>query len=191
MLGFQCAYTVGVDPEFPGNGDWDCPVVGFDRTGAVTPAFESRWGTPYVARVQPYSGEHWVAMFPAGGLGSLRGVFATPSPHLVAVVVDGLAYLVDSRSPGLAAQIVQDQVHQVEACHDPPLVLFAGILDLVAIGPVGIAWKTPRLCIEGLEVRHAGRMGIECSCDGDGGELTITLDPATGGQIEGTRLGLQ
>ena len=189
-LGFKCAFTVEVDPEFPGDGDWGCPVAAFDRTGSVMPAFESRWGTPLVARVQPHSGQDWVAMFAAGGLGSLRGVFATPSPRLVAVVVDGLAYLVDSRSPGLPAEIVQDQVHQVEPCHDPPLVLLAGFLDLVAIGPGGIAWKTPRLCVDGLEVHHAGRTGIECSCDDDG-KRPITLDPATGKQIDGTRLGLQ
>jgi hypothetical protein len=69
-LGFECAFTVEVDPEFPGDGDWGCPVVGFDRTGGVMPAFESRWGTPLVARVQPDSGQAWVAMFAAGGLGS-------------------------------------------------------------------------------------------------------------------------
>ncbi|MDQ3641180.1 MAG: hypothetical protein M3450_06895 [Actinomycetota bacterium] len=90
----------------------------------------------------------------------------------------------------MPAEIVQDQVHQVEPCHDPPLVLFAGFLDLVAIAPVGIAWRTPRLCVDGLEVHHAGRTGIECSCDGDG-KRPITLDPATGEQIDGTRLGFQ
>ena len=80
-LGFECAYTVAVDPDFPGNGDWDCPVVAFDRMGVVTPAFECRWGHAF--------GRSSSATQSGPECGS---------PHVVAIVVDGLAYLVDSRS---------------------------------------------------------------------------------------------
>ena len=45
-----------VDPESPGSGDWGCPVVGFDRTGAVMPDFDSRWGAPFVVRIEPTGG---------------------------------------------------------------------------------------------------------------------------------------
>ncbi|MEA2825620.1 MAG: hypothetical protein QOG43_59 [Actinomycetota bacterium] len=27
-LGFHASYTVEVDPEFPGDGDWGCPLYG-------------------------------------------------------------------------------------------------------------------------------------------------------------------
>ena len=187
-MAFATSYTVEVDPEFPGNGEWGCPVVGYDRDGAVTSDFDSRWGTPFVVKIRSDAGEEWVAMLAAGGLGGERGAFPTPAPHLLAVVADGLAYLLDTRSPGLPAQIVHNQVHQVVPTNDPPLLLLVRMIDIVALGPMGVAWKTPRLCVDDLQVQEVGAAGIVCSCDNLGGTPTITLDPATGAQVAGTRL---
>jgi hypothetical protein len=187
-FGFATTYQLEVDPEFPGDGDWHCPVVGFDRSGRPMPEFDSRWGTPFIARIDPGKGEEWVAMFAAGGLGSLRGAFATPSPDLACIVVDGLAYLVDTTSPTTSAKTVHDQVHQVVACTEPRLLLLARFIDLVAVGSTGVAWSTPRLCVDDLSIIRADRSGIVCACDNLGGTPTITLDPATGAQIDGTRL---
>ena len=183
---FEPAFTVEVDPEFPGDGDWNCRVVGFDRAGVAMDEFDSRWGTPFIIRVEPEEGDPWVAMFAAGGLGSVRCAFATPSPTALVVVADGLAYLVDIDLS--SARTVQDQVHQVVATSDPPLLLLVRFIDIVAIGSDGVAWATPRLCVDDLQVVRADRMGIECSCDNLGGTATITLDPRTGEQLAGTRL---
>lgn len=119
---FDPAFTVEVEPEFPGDGDWQCPVVGFDRNGRVMAEFGSRWGTPFVARIRPRSASEWIAMFAAGGLGSLRSAFATPAPQFGAVLADSLAYLVDVMAPGAPATVVGDQVHQVVPCSEPPLL---------------------------------------------------------------------
>lgn len=185
---FEPADAIEIDPEFPGDGEWRCPVVGFDRDGDVMPEFDSRWGTPFVVRIRPRSASEWIAMFVAGGLGTTRGAFATPAPHLLLVVADGLAYLVDATVPDAPAQIVHDQVHQVVTCVDPPLLLLVRSIDMVAVGPSGVAWTTPRLCVDDLEVLHADRRGIVCSCDNLGGTPTLTLDPTTGAQLDGTRL---
>ena len=185
---FCSAFTIEVDPEFPGDGDWDCPVVGFDRTGAVMADFDSRWGTPFVVRVRPDEGQDWVAMLEAGGLGPMRGAFSTPSQHLLAVIVDGLGYLLDALSPDRPAQIILDQIQQVVPMTDPPLLLLVRFCDIAALGPAGIAWKTPRLCVDGLEVKEAKAGGIVCSCDNIGETPTIILDPASGIQVAGTRL---
>ena len=71
--GFESAFAVEVDPEFPAAGDWGCEVIGFDRDGNAVGDFVSRWGAPLVARIEPAAGPAWVAMFAAGGLGSFRG----------------------------------------------------------------------------------------------------------------------
>ena len=153
------------------------------------PEFRSRWGTPFVVRIRPQLANEWIAMFAAGGLGTTRGAFATPAPLLVLVVADGLAYLVDATVPDAPAQIVHDQVHQVVSCAAPPLLLLVRFIDVVALGPSGVAWTTPRLCVDGLEVLHADRRGIVCSCDNLGGTpTTLTLDPMTGARLDGTRL---
>jgi hypothetical protein len=186
--GFTNAYTIELDPEYPGNGQWDCPVVSFDRTGAVVSAIE--WGSPFVVRIHPANSKDWVVILsaPPGGLGPVRGAFATPEPHLLVVVVDGLAYLLDTRSPRAPAQIIHEQVQQVATCPDPPLLLIVGYIDIVAVGPSGIAWQTPRLCLDFLEVREINAARIVCSGRSSIGDTaTITLDPLTGDQLDGPR----
>lgn len=68
------------------------------------------------------------------------------------------------------------------------MLLLVRFIDIVALGPSGVAWTTHRLCVDGLEVLHADRRGIVCSCGNLGGTPTLTLDPLTGAQLDGTRL---
>ena len=93
------AYAVEADPEFPANGTWDCDVYAFDRDATVVSEFVARWGAPTLVRVTPAHGTQWVGMYPAGGLGSFRGVYATPLPSTLCVVVGGAAYLTDVDRP--------------------------------------------------------------------------------------------
>lgn len=186
--GFQPGYAIEVDPEFPGDGDWGCPVVGFDRDGHVVEEFESHWGAPVVLRVVPEGGPVWVAMLPAGGLGSASGVFATPADSLVTVVAGDVAYVIDAQTPGVDAIVVSNGVHEVVPSEDPPLLLLVRFTDMRAIGPEGLAWSTPRLCIDDLKVRRTSRSGIVCTCDNLGGTPEIVLDPQSGLQTVGTRL---
>jgi hypothetical protein len=182
-------FDVVVDPEFPGDGDWGCPMFAFDREGRIAGNAESRWGPPTVVDVLPQPGERWVGSFAAGGLGGVSGVFATPAPAQLCVVVDGLAYVVDVHNPGSGAVIAHDQVWQVEFIEEPArLLLLIRFIDIVALGEAGIAWRTPRVAVDGLRVVQAGPGGIECTCFNLNGTETITLDPFTGEQVAGTRL---
>ena len=188
--GFESAFVVEVDPEFPAAGDWRCEAVGFDRDGHAVRDFVSRWGAPLVIRIEPVDRPAWVAMFAAGGFGWFRGVFATPAPTKLAVVVDGLAYVVETARPPTEAAVVFNGVHAVVACSDPPLLLLVTLTDILALGPSDVAWKTPRLCLDELEVRHAARDGVICSCDNSAagwGRGEIVLDPTSGAQVSGTR----
>jgi hypothetical protein len=104
------------------------------------------------------------------------------------VVVDGLAYVVDVHNPGSGAVIAHDQVWQVEFIEEPARLLLIRFIDIVALGEAGIAWRTPRVAVDGLRVVHAGLAGIECTYEDMRGTGTITLDPFTGEQVKGTRL---
>ena len=185
--GFESAFAVEVDPEFPADGEWGCEVVGFDTDGHAVRDFVSR---PLVTRIEPVGRPAWVAMFAAGGLGSFRGVFATPASTKLAVVVDGLAYVVETARPPTEAAVVFDDVHAVAVCGDPPLLLLVTEIDILALGPSDVAWRTPRLCLDNLQVRLADRDGIICSCDNSAagwGRSDIVLDPTSGAQVAGTR----
>lgn len=181
---FEPAYEVEVGPEFPSNGDWSCPVFAFDRDGRVVDEFVSRWGALLTVRVKTGEGAEWVGHFPAGGLGGVDGVFACPAPAQLCVVVDGSAFLLDVEAPA-AAVIAHDQVGQVVPVAGVPLLLLVRFIDIVAIGPEGVAWRSPRLALDGLRVVHAAADGIRCVADtcGDAGE-DFVVDPATGERVD-------
>jgi hypothetical protein len=104
------------------------------------------------------------------------------------VLVDGVAYLVDTASPSAGAVIAHDQVWQVVGMDQPALLLLVRSIDIVAVGVEGITWRTPRLAVDDLRVERSSTAGFVCTCDNLGGTLTIELDPTTGTQTAGTRL---
>ena len=94
-------------------------------------------GPPTVLEVVPIDGERWIGQFAAGGLGGISGVCATPSPRRLCVLADGLAYLVDVDAAQRGADVVHDQVGQIEVVLEPELLLLVRFIDIVAIGADG------------------------------------------------------
>lgn len=181
-LGFRTEYSVVLDPLGPVGGVWDCPSYAYGRNGKLINEFdfESRWGTPLVIRVTTATGAVWIGAFAAGGLGVVRGVYATPSPRHVCAVVDGLAYLVDAVAPNGPAAIVAGAVVDVVPVLDVPLLLLAGDTDLAGIRDDGTTWSTPRVAVDELRVLRASAEAIVCLGDVGGRRATITLTPMSG-----------
>lgn len=178
---FAATYEVKTDPEFPPDGSWPCPVFAFDRDGRVQVELVSRWGAPRIIRVRPAASPEWVGMFPSGGLGGVSGVFATPSPDRLCVLVDGEAYLVRVDAPEEGAVIAQDTVGQVISAVEPPLLLLVRGVDIVALGAEGVAWRSPRLALDGLRVGVVDASGIHCTADLLPGDVeSLIVDPASG-----------
>jgi hypothetical protein len=160
---FNAAYEVEIDPEFPGNGDWGCSVFAFKSDGAVTDDFDPPWGTPVILRVTPESGPVWVGLFPGGGGGRTSGTFACPAEDHLCVVVDGSAYLVDVGAPGRGAVVLLRETHQVFPAVEEGSLLLAGYQHLVAIGPSGALWRSPRLVLDDLFVVSVANGRAVCS----------------------------
>ncbi|MCO1582049.1 hypothetical protein M8C13_40500 [Crossiella sp. SN42] len=175
-FGFEPGYRVEVDPEFPADGNWGCPVFGYDCDGRVAEEFVARWGSSLTVRVTSGGGE-WVGRFPASGVGGVDGVFACPAAGQLCVVVAGLAQVVEVGAPGAGAVLVRDQVAQVVPVLGMPLLLLVSWTDLVAIGPDGVAWESARLALDGLRVLEASAEGIRCV--DDLAEIVV-VDPVTG-----------
>ncbi len=142
--------------------------------------FDERWGAPLVVRIVPKSASPWVGMFAAGGLGVIRGLYASPSPHRCCIVNDGLAFLVDVNAPEQPATIAADAVVQAVPAPSAGVLLLASDTDLVAVGTQGVVWTAPRLVVDNLRVLRTSPDAIVCSGDVGGRMATITLTPATG-----------
>jgi hypothetical protein len=185
-FGFHPTYSVELDPEFPGDGDWKRPVYGFDRSGTIVDPFRSPWGTPLLVAVEPGGGSPWVGMFQAGGLGGVTAAYSCPRHTDLCVVAEGQAYIVGVTNPAAGAMAAQNTVMQVEAL--ATLLLLVRPWDIVAIGIDGVAWHTLRLVVDDLRIERADDRSIVCSGDTLGGTPTIEVDPRTGVQVGGTRL---
>ncbi len=185
---FDPAYSLVTESEFPGSGTWSEPVYNFDRSGQLISDPATRWGPPLTIEFHPDASPRWVGVFAAGGLGGLTGVYACPSRTQVAVVVDGLAYLVDVTSVHSEATVVHDQVTQVVPV-EADLLLLVRVIDIIAIGLGGIQWRSSRLAVHDLRVESASCERIVCSCDLlQADRAFIALDPHTGSQIDGPRI---
>jgi hypothetical protein len=187
LLGFSPAYSCHVDPELPGDGDWGCPVHGFDRDGGrASEPFHSRWGAPMIVRFTLSSGGTWIGIFEAGGLGGVDGVFACPNPVEAMVICDGRAYLVDVSKPEGTAVISFSPITQASSA-GTDLIVLASFSNLTAIGPYGQAWASERLCLDNLKIVSASADGIDCTGDFIGCTESFTVDAHTGTLKAGRR----
>jgi hypothetical protein len=181
---YEPAYEVHVGPEYPPAGEWPFPYFCFGRNGRLIEEFEfdsARWGVPLLMRVEPLGGEPWIGNFAAGGLGVVRGVFATPSSSHVCVVVDGLAFVVDVYAPAQDATLAIDAVVSVVPVGGAPVLLLATETSLAGIGHDGTVWTSPRIVLDSLRVIRAGADAVVCSGEVATGRMaTITITPRTG-----------
>lgn len=151
-LGFEPAYELEIDPEFPGSGSWDRPVHGFDLDGQRVDEFVARWGAPRVLVVTPHHAAPWVGFWPHGGLGGLSGEFPMPNPTELCVAVGGAAFIVDVEKPELGARVASVWAQQIVACRDPALLLLCTPVDITAFDADGLAWESPRLVMDDLHI---------------------------------------
>lgn len=180
---FSAAYEVEPDPEFPGDGEWGCPVYGYTAAGTVSSDFESQWGAPTVLRLTSQSGAESVLMFAAGGLGGESGIFACPAPKDLCVVAAGEAYLVDTNAPQRGAVILRSDTQEVVPVPDEGLLLLSGYENVVAVSINGLVWRSPRLAHDGLHVDYAREGRLFCHAEDMSGWVEVEIDATTGQPI--------
>jgi len=181
-LGLAHRYEVEIDPEFPGDGQWGCPSVGFTSNGDRTDFLANAAGL--IVRFQTEQDGPWIASFSGTGGSRLRGLYALPCPDEILVVLDGAALIVNAADPERQATRVGWSVHQVVAVEEPSLVLVAGFFDITALGVQGLRWSTPRLCLDDLRIDATALGKVMCS-----GQFmsrdNLVLDLTTGEQLSG------
>jgi hypothetical protein len=164
-LGFDPAYECAVNPEFPGRGSWSIPTCSFNQDGTgVSDAsgISALAGTPVVIKVQPIAeADEWVGFFESAGWGGDRAI-ATPNPNRVCVVSGGGGYVVDVLDPGSSYLVPLLPVRGFVGLRDLDLVVLWSFTDAVGLNRSGVAWTSPRLGFDDLEVLGTDADGIVC-----------------------------
>jgi hypothetical protein len=184
-LGFSHNYGVEVDPEFPGNGKWDCTTIGIAADGEPTGFLDSRSGIPFVLRVVPDAAPEWVLSVSGGiGLTRVRGIFATPHPDEFLTVVDGAGLIVRADDP-TGSQPLGAMVTQVFSASEPnPILLISQAVSVVALDAEGVRWRSSRQCWDDLTIERIE--GNEVHCSGEFmPKASFVLDLQSGQRLSG------
>jgi hypothetical protein len=168
-LGFETAYTVDPEPEYPGDGDWHMPT--FSVTGEEP-------GAP-IAVIRPTDLEPWALSVRVQTVGEIYGA---PDPHQICLVrrfEPPVAF--DVRDPARQVSVDIGAIH-VAAAVEEGLILFADWDSVTAWDGRDIRWRSGSLVEYDLHFRRTGHGRIVCI--GTNYESTkryeVTLDAATG-----------
>lgn len=96
----------------------------------------------------------WIGNFEEGG-GGCTGVFAGPGPFQAYVVVKGRGFAVDVRNPDDHEALSVYPVQHVRSVPELNLLVFADFTEVGAYGVHGLAWRTPRISWDGIEIIQA------------------------------------
>lgn len=156
-LAFEHAYRAEVRNDFPSS----------ERSTARSFGPLSDPETDIVVRVDPLAGEEWTGLFGPAYTSppAANGVFATPDPNWLCVVVGGRAMAIRADLPGEHVEIPVFPVTSVMAVVPQRLLLFAGFTSITAWGSEGVKWGTRSLSWDGIRL---GNLRDGVLLDGEG-----------------------
>ena len=82
------------------------------------------------------------------------GVWACPRTSELCAVAGGYAYIADVRTPERCTHLALRPVVAIHVASEAGLLLFAGFQTVIAWGPDGLAWESPRLSWDGLKIEE-------------------------------------
>ena len=89
------------------------------------------------------------------------GVWSAPNPDEMCAVAGGYAYIIDTTAPDRFTMLPYRPILGVYPAADQRLLLFVGHRTILAWGPDGEAWQSPKLSDEGLTITSIDN-GILC-----------------------------
>lgn len=133
----------------------------------------------------------WLGTFALGERmpNAINGMFSCPDPRTLCVVASGEGYLVRTDAPQIWEEIPATPVLDARPIQANGLLIFADFVQIVAYGPNGLAWVTPRLSWDGLKINEITPdtiygTGWDAPIDA---EVQFTVDLATGRCSGGAR----
>lgn len=176
-LSFPHDYTV-FTADLPPSG-WLAPDVHYlpapDSGGA------EEWS--FAIEIYPDVGESWIGVFGAPGLWSrLSAVFSTPDPSTFLAIAAGQPFLVKAADPKVVTYPPCLAVTQAMPLPALNMIVLADNTDLVAIGSNGVLWESGRLVTDDLKLIGLAGGVIKATgfVGGEGDDVTVNVDPATG-----------
>lgn len=176
-LDFPHTYDIEIPPELPGTGENVFYIPG-DRDGG-------RHNGALIL-VHPREGRSWFGVVSGmrSDYSAVGGIYSCPDENQFCIVVDGVAYYIDSRDPSVWTEIPIYCVEHVHTLLSKELLFFVTSTEIVAQGREGVRWQTERLALDGISVTSIGEDLIKgasaCFCSADAAAHEFQVDVKTG-----------
>lgn len=147
------------DTSFP--SDYECEILE-ELPNRVSRKWYFPGGTELGGRgglivsVQPHDGEEWLGIFALGDISRLgvNAVLSMPHPRRLCVVARGQGCIVEVTSPREIEAISMEPILGVVRAPASGLVLMHDFSRMRAYGYDGLAWSTPAISWDGVQVRE-------------------------------------
>jgi hypothetical protein len=156
-LALPHAYAVEEIAELPGTGKLAVPPIFFPPPKNRL-EHDGLW-----LKVTAASGKRWVGVFKFAYSSppAFSCVVDSLDPDRMCVISKGAAYIVRADEPEAWEQIPLVPVLDFRVIPDAGLLIFSDFTRLVAYGSSGLAWRSPRVCWDGLKIVSVYRGVIE------------------------------
>ena len=107
-----------------------------------------------LVEVRPEGVRPWLGTFGFGQVTpqGVSGIFDMPDPDRVCVVAQGEGYIIKATMPTVWETVRATPVIDVRPVLAREIIVFADYTTLVAYGPAGLKWETPRLTWHDLKI---------------------------------------
>jgi hypothetical protein len=159
---FPHTYEIEEMRELPGAGKPILPIIFFPPP-ENRPEHDGLWLT-----VSAANGRTWIGVFQFGYSAppAFSRVASSPDPNRFCVIANGAGYVVKAEEPEAWEKIPVTPVLDVRAVPEQGLLVFSDFTGLAAFDRNGLAWRSPRVCRDGLKIRNISRESIEgTGCD--------------------------
>gem|GEM_PF-739175 len=156
-LAFPHSYEIEEVAEHPGDGNFRAPVI------YVPPPTKRPEHTGLWLRLRGKGGKPWIGVFAYGYTSppAFSRVISSPDPDRVCVVANGSAYIVKVDAPEVWEQVPIIPVLDVRLLLEKKLLVFGDFIRLAAYGTNGFAWRSSRVCWDGLRITNVTSELIE------------------------------
>jgi hypothetical protein len=114
-----------------------------------------------IVRVTPHGGTSWLGIFAFGDGPFLTRVLSTPCRRTLCVVARGVGYIVRVDDPHKWEEVPCTPVVDARPIPESDRLIFANFTEILAYGPDGLIWETPRLSHDGLNILKVTAERIE------------------------------
>lgn len=142
-LAFPAAYDVRILREWPGAGG----MLQFAREGKLV---DGGVMIEVTAERETWAGV--VSNAPRSVAAARTAIVSSPSPRVLCVAARGDAYFIDVEQPGRWWSLKDAPVVAIRSATTDGLLVLATPQRVVAVGRDGLAWRTPRLAIDGIKL---------------------------------------